>query len=64
MFWDTTRRSWATAATYPEPVALGRMKGIVEQIPIVTDHLPDCAGINLLPANMRVAEPSRNAKAR
>ncbi len=52
------------AATYPEPVALGRMKGMVEEIPIVTDHLTDCAGINLLPANMRVARPSRNVKAR
>lgn len=52
------------AATYPEPVALGRMKGMVEEIPIVTDHLPDCVGINLLPTSMRVARPSRTSKPR
>ncbi len=52
------------AATYPEPVALARMMSMLQEIPVVTDHLPDFAGINLLPESMRVARPSRTTKPR
>lgn len=52
------------AATYYEPVALARMMEMLQEIPVVTDHLPDCAGVNLLPASMRIARPARAVKPR
>lgn len=50
------------ASTYSEPVELERMKGMVEQIPSVTQHLPNVTEIVLLPESLRVARPSRNRK--
>lgn len=50
------------ASTYSEPLALARMVSMLEEIPVVTDDLPDCAAINLLPSVLRVARPSRTVK--
>lgn len=47
------------ASTYSEPVALKKMKEMVEEVPKVTDHLDDVVSINLLPADRRRARPSR-----
>lgn len=52
------------ASTYSEPLALARMMDMLQEIPVVTDHIPDCAGINLLPGSMRVARPARAVKPR
>ncbi|WP_086739556.1 site-specific integrase [Erythrobacter colymbi] len=52
------------AATYSEPVALARMMDMLQEIPVVTDHLPDCVGTNLLPDSMRIARPARAVKPR
>ena len=47
------------ASTYSEPVALQKMRKMVEEIPNVTGHLEDVHTINLLPAALRVSRPSR-----
>ena len=47
------------ASTYSEPVALRKMRNMVEEIPNVTGHLDDVLTINLLPADQRIARPSR-----
>lgn len=44
---------------YPSAASLAKLKGLVEQIPIVTSHLPDQRTINLLPASMRKPRPTR-----
>lgn len=46
-------------ARYAKATRLQRLLEVVNQIPIVTDHLPDFAGINLLPPAMRRPRPSR-----
>ena len=50
------------ASTYPEPLALMRMKEMVELIPIVTGHLSDVTKVNLLPKERRVGRPKRKRK--
>jgi len=47
------------ASTYSEPVALQKMKMMVEEIPNVTGHLDDVVSINLLPKDLRIARPAR-----
>ena len=47
------------ASTYSEPVALQKMKNMVEEIPNVSRHLADVVSINLLPKDLRVARPAR-----
>ncbi|MEE4211765.1 MAG: site-specific integrase [Parvularcula sp.] len=47
------------ASRYSEPLALAQMKEMVEQVEVATSHLPDFSQIRLLPAEMRVARPSR-----
>lgn len=47
------------ASTYSEPVALEKMRNMVEEIPNVTGHLDDVLTIHLLPADQRRARPSR-----
>lgn len=46
---------------YPGPTALAKLKAAVDLIPVVTGHLPGIAAstIRLLPADARVARPSR-----
>lgn len=46
---------------YPGPTALAKLKAAVDLIPVVTAHLPGIDGstIRLLPADARVARPSR-----
>lgn len=44
---------------YPSRASLELLSGLVEQIPIVTSHLPDQRVIKLLPAAMRVPRPTR-----
>lgn len=46
---------------YPGPTALAKLKAAVDLIPVVTAHLPGIAAsaIRLLPAEARVARPSR-----
>lgn len=36
-----------------------RLKKLVDQVPIVTSHLPDCTLVQLLPADQRGARPVR-----
>lgn len=47
------------ASTYSEPVALQKMRNMVEEITNVTDHLDNVLTINLLPPDQRQARPSR-----
>ncbi len=49
------------ASTYSEPVALKKMKKMVNKIPNVTRHLGDVESINLLPSELRVARPTRRS---
>jgi integrase len=45
---------------YPKATRLNRLQGLVDSIPIVTDHLPSFAGESpLLPAEVRVPRPIR-----
>jgi len=47
------------AARYSEPIALGKMKEMLKEIPTVTGHIDDVLTINLLPPELRVERPSR-----
>lgn len=48
---------------YSKATRLARLQEVVNQIPIVTAHLPDHAGASpLLPADMRVQRPTRNKR--
>ncbi len=49
------------ASTYSEPVALKKMKKMVNKIPNVTRHLGDVDSINLLPSELRVSRPTRRS---
>ncbi len=44
---------------YPSRTSLGKLKAIVEKIPVVTSHLPNQDVINLLPDRLRAPRPSR-----
>ncbi|WP_158274625.1 tyrosine-type recombinase/integrase [Sphingosinicella humi] len=44
---------------YSKATRLAKLKALVDQIPIVTDHLPDYREIHLLPAAMRRPRPRR-----
>lgn len=46
---------------YSKATRLGKLKTLVDQIPVVTDHLPSSAEIKLLPAHMRCPRPVRAA---
>jgi integrase len=44
---------------YPSRASLEKLKATVEKIPVVTNELPDQKVINLLPAGLRKARPTR-----
>lgn len=44
---------------YAKATRLQRLLEVVNQIPVVTDHLADCTGTFLLPKDMRKPRPSR-----
>lgn len=48
---------------YSKATRLARLQEVVDQIPIVTAHLPDLAGFSpILPAHMRVPRPTRKKR--
>lgn len=44
---------------YSKAARLGKLKRLVNQVPIVTSHLADCTSIRLLPADQRRPRPMR-----
>lgn len=44
---------------YSKGARLAKLKKLVDQVPIVTSHLLDCAAIRLLPADQRQSRPVR-----
>lgn len=47
------------SARYAKATRVAKIKALVDQIPIVTDHLPDFQGIRLLPPSHRRPRPRR-----
>jgi len=48
---------------YAKATRLEKLLEVVNQIPVVTDHLPDFVEINLLPERLRQPRPKRKKPA-